>query len=302
MANRMFIGNLTATGNLAAGYGARISKPDVNAQTGGDGNMLFDSRWAFAGNIHRAGFQHTPNRRRVTINFPALPFVPAVYAYRAFWQSDRYDVIFGGGQARYQIDTYSNRLEIEVTGDQNWSTESNAGVYYVVMRAPLMDTSGQVPAPAGTPRVLIGRRGASAGFFVSQPGRDVRTCAAAELVFDSDNPPTFDIYRNYWLRARNQWTPPDPGQGILANALAQGEVSFPNQGFLPAIILMAPRVGDPTNFIQPWWLDNTSNPNLVRISYVRVWANRLRVHIRGGEQTNSGFAPVSVLVTNYGIG
>ncbi len=301
MANRLHIGSLPATTMLPAGYGARISKPGKNADSDtSDDNILFDSRWAFAGNIHAAGFWQTPKKNSVTIPFPALPFVPAVYAYRAYWRNDRYDVIFGGGQAQYAIDVYADRMEINTQGLQDWDTDSKAGFYYVVLRAPMMllDGTGNVPAPTGTNRVLIGRRGDSAGLYVSQPGKDVETCARSELVFDSDNPPTFDVHRNFWLRARNQWTPADPSKGILANALAQGVISFPNQGFLPAIILMAPRIADTGNFYQPWFFDNTSDPNLIRISYVRVWRNQLQVWIQGGERTNSGYAPVAVLVTD----
>jgi len=211
MTTRLFVGKLGATPRI------RISKPGYDAANPATPNigLQFDSAWPFSGGIHAMGYSASS-----TVSFPALPYIPFVYVIPGL----RNNFILGGAS--------DNGTSLTVTPSSisynGIIHAAHARFTYYVFRAPAYDTSvaGRVAAPC--PRMLIGKRGAELGAYISRPNYDVRTCAAGHLLFSTDvlNSGVYKIVSGA-VRTVLQ-----PG-GMTAYVVAK--VAIPSQGFIPMI-------------------------------------------------------------------
>ncbi|MFI5409146.1 hypothetical protein [Kaistia sp. UC242_56] len=192
---RLFAGALTP-----GDYRARISKPGFDASDPNLGreNIDLDTAWPFAGNIHAvasyrsqqvAANQNPTTPHPVTINFPALPFVPCVKIFISGtngqvinWRIDVGPNAPGAGSLTYEA--FNNRVVVYAQSGQF------RGGYYitaVVFKIPARDLGiiGNDPHPLA--RMMMGKRGSDYGLYVSRPGFDVRTCSKAQMAFSSDD-------------------------------------------------------------------------------------------------------------------
>ena len=288
MTTRLFIGDLGG-----GDYRARISKPGFDAGNSAldKKNLLFDSAWAFTGKVHAIG-QFISTTASKTVSFPELPYIPAVYAtiYRTHADApaaeNNNDFYLGPppGFVEIEIKQNDNKLRVVATNNSLTFTKLSflAGtkyrVYYIVFRIPLKDTSVDGSATQNVPRMLIGKRDANYGLYVSQPGYDVLTCPAKRLIFSTDDVPDINLFRTYRFTQSSS----HEGGGVGYISSHPNSTPMSDQGFIPYAIwyIQGRRSGTTQTMLIPQWLeadqwDYATNPG---IPYLRIGWSRNRIY------------------------
>lgn len=192
---RLFAGALTP-GN----WRARISKPGRDASNPSlpRDQLDFDTAWPFAGNIHavvsRRTVQVLANQSPVTLspqtlNFPALPYVPAVKVFASTYAGDVITWLSPVGNSvqrgpgGYTYEAFTNNVKIYWPGDVRGGTYLVA----VIFKIPARDIGIVGTDPRPLARMMMGKRGSDYGLYASRPGFDVRTCAKSQMIFSSDD-------------------------------------------------------------------------------------------------------------------
>lgn len=197
---------MVATRRLFAGalspgdYRARVSKPGFDAS---DPNLTrdkldFDTAWPFAGNIHALASyrsigvlanQSPKTPHPLTITFPALPYVPCVKILLSntdgsliYWREDIGTNAPGAGSLTYEA--YNDRVVIYA---QSGQFRFDRYISVIVFKIPARDLNIVGNDPHPLPRMMMGKRGADYGLYVSRPGFNVETCSKAQMAFSSDD-------------------------------------------------------------------------------------------------------------------
>lgn len=242
MATRIFAGKMGTT------YRIRIAQKGFNAADPALplSHLQFDSAWPFSATIHAYGWTHPPSGSTTgptSFKFGTLPYVPLVYVCP----------YFGGSSSQYELTGfYGNGMNgIVVTqnsviyGPRRRTTgalvDDPLNMLVIVFRTPALNVVNTGLVAANAPRMLIGRRGASFGTYVSRPKFDVTTCPEGALLFSTDR-----------TLAQIRWA----SHGDMNSGLVSGEyhadktVAIPDQGFIPlAIGYVTPRQRPFNNFV-----------------------------------------------------
>lgn len=262
-------------GDMGGGdFRARISKPgyDAAAPTLPHDKLLFDSSWAFIGKPHVIGKTTlTASQTSKTIVFPALPYIPAVYG--SIYYTSNVPLVEGYPQPANSIrirttlgHTY-DELTFLATQDSVTITRPAASgfalkVYYAVFRIPMKEIDLSGSQTGNVPRMLIGKRNANYGLYVSQPGFNVETCPESRLVFNSDNVSDINLFRTYRFDATSVHFADSTWGHITSGGFPPSGIPIPNQGFIPFAIwfLQGRRTGTSQQMLVPQWLEAAQWP------------------------------------------
>lgn len=252
--NRLFMGQLTP-----GDFRARISKDGHNADDPAlsRDNLQMDSAWPFAGNLHKVailtpGLSATVNSPG-TVYFPELAYVPMIQVLKGQitdLNNERW-IFYGpvGTNFDQQISfsAYADRVVIDFDGPYRPGRPFYLVVLVYKIPARLL---AAVSSPRPLPRMMIGKRGANYGLYVSRPGENVITCAPEMLTFNSDDAPAE-------VSTTQSGTLMGTSSTVGDGALTRINVNYVWKGYFPIVLMFVTKALNASN---QWYYLPTDKP------------------------------------------